>query len=448
MERIDFKGATSTWRSISTTRKDGTITEQWQVTVRYRVPTGEINHKGQPVTIAKRRSKLFPPNAKLETERKRRNAAAKFIDQLDRENEQAVTLSEQRAREEEERQEREREELAKLSAPANKLVGDYVSDYLDSIEHSIERVTIGNYRTTAKRLREAFPRVALRDLTTDKIQRWEKELIDSGLAPATVIKYHRVLSEACRSAVHNGHLVRNPCEGVKMPKRVAPSPNSLTVDGFSRLTATLTSLQPSSTVTAALMALHTGMREGEVCGLRWKCYDQASRTINVEESIGKAKGGTYSKAPKTKASKRDVPVSKELATMLERRRRLMTEELEVAGVALDDGEFGELYVIGTVDMRYQSPTALSRAWKEMSRSFGLVGTQGRAITFHDLRHSFATVAIATGADVKSVASILGHASAQLTLNTYADADPQSKRRTVDSLPSGRDSEPLAESAER
>jgi integrase len=64
----------------------------------------------------------------------------------------------------------------------------------------------------------------------------------------------------------------------------------------------------------------------------------------------------------------------------------------------------------------------------LSNAFGLIGTQGRKITFHDLRHSFATRAIAAGADVKAVAAVLGHANAAITLNVNADADAESKRR--------------------
>lgn len=67
----------------------------------------------------------------------------------------------------------------------------------------------------------------------------------------------------------------------------------------------------------------------------------------------------------------------------------------------------------------------------MSESFGLIGTQGRSVTFHDLRHSFATRAVAAAADIKAVSSVLGHTNAAMTLNVYADADPASKRRTTD-----------------
>lgn len=69
---------------------------------------------------------------------------------------------------------------------------------------------------------------------------------------------------------------------------------------------------------------------------------------------------------------------------------------------------------------------LSRGWKTLSDSMGLVGTQGRRPTFHDLRHTFATYAIAEGVDVKTVSSILGHSNAAMTLNIYASADTDAK----------------------
>lgn len=315
----------------------------------------------------------------------------------------------------------------------NTPVGAYVSAFVDDLEASgnVERVTISGYRTTTSKIAQAFPNVKLADLTRTMIQKWENGLTRSGLAPATVIKYHRLLSEVCEHAVSGDDLVKNPCKGVKLPKRDAPSPNSLTADGYKRLDYTLSMMEPSPVVIAATIALHTGMRQGEICGLRWRCYDEERHTITVEEAIGKAKGGTYAKTPKTKQSKREVPVSAQLAQALERRRVAMVQELEMAGITLNDAEFGALYVIGYTDGRYHSPSLIGRGWKALSGAFGLSGTQGRAITFHDLRHSWATRAIAAGADVKAVSAVLGHANAAITLNVYADADPESKRRAVD-----------------
>mgnify|MGYP002625544333 CR=1 FL=1 len=338
-----------------------------------------------------------------------------------------------------------RDELAKWKAQmeleaqreslpsANTTVGDYVSSFVDDLEasQSVERRTVRDYRGIARRISAGFEDVALCDLTPTMIQKWENGLLASGLAATTVIKYHRLLSETCKHAVNVDVLVKNPCNAVKTPKRQAPSPNSLTAEGYARLAATLDSMEPTPLVTAAAIALHTGMRQGEVCGMRWRCYDPKARTIQVEESIGVANGGTYSKAPKTKASRRTVPVSPQLAAILERRRMAMVNELQEGEIELRPEEFGRLYVVGFIDGRFRDPLRICKEWKSMSGAFGLTGTQGRAITFHDLRHSFATRAIAAGADVKAVAAVLGHTNAAITLNVYADADPESKRRATD-----------------
>jgi integrase len=86
-----------------------------------------------------------------------------------------------------------------------------------------------------------------------------------------------------------------------------------------------------------------------------------------------------------------------------------------------------LYVLGGVDGSSMSPAMVLKGWRTLSDSMGLVGTQGKRPTFHDLRHTFATYAIAEGVDVKTVSSILGHSNAAMTLNIYASADPNSKR---------------------
>ena len=316
---------------------------------------------------------------------------------------------------------------------ASATIGEYVSSFIDDLEASgnVERRTVSEYRTTAKRIDEGFPGVTLRELSPTMVQKWENGLTRKGLAPATVLKYHRLLSEVCKHAVNLREIEWNPCAPVKTPKQAAHSPNSLTSEGYARLAATLDAMEPTPVVIASTIAMHTGLRQGEVCGLRWRDYDAQAATITVRESIGKASGTNYSKAPKTKSSRRNIPVSPQLARALERRRAAMVAELQEAAITLNESEFGALYVVGYVDGRFHSPALIGRGWKALSDAFGLMGTQGRRVTFHDLRHSFATRAIAAGADVKAVAAVLGHTNAAITLNVYADADPESKRRASD-----------------
>lgn len=444
MAGIDYRTPKATW----TQNAKG----QWRVTIRVKFPNG-TDAEGRTIYTPKRISKQFNPeeSAKLTTDNKRRNAVNSWIESLEQADADAAAERIAAAK----RAEAERIAAEEAAAPT---VGEYVTSFVDTLEASgnVERVTVSGYRTTAARIDAGFKGVKLADLTTARIQRWENGLSKKGLSPATVLKYHRLLSEVCKHAADVDQIIpRNPCAGVKVPKQKAPSPNSLTSEGYARLAATLDMLAPSPVVTAATIALYTGLRQGEICGLRWRNYHvdgNGNRTLEVVESIGKAKGGTYSKAPKTKSSKRTVPVPAPLADMLERRRAAMVEELEVNGITLDASKFDALYIVGYTDGRYYSPSLIGRGWKELSGSFGLTGTQGRQITFHDLRHSFATLAISKGADIKAVAAVLGHANAAITLNVYADAYEEGKRRASnlieEAIREQGEVEPYAELAEQ
>ena len=434
---LRFSGSPVRWRTITTTRKDGSKTEQLQATVSYRGEDGR----------SRRKTKLFPAGSvdmdvAPQSPRHPDKVAKQWLHDLDEEQERI----------EQERIERERLEAiaAKRAPDASTTVSEYVSGYVDVLEAAgtVRPSAIADYRTSCRRISEGIGDVVMCDLTPAVIQEWEADLLKGGRGTNTVLKYHRLLNSVCKHAISVRDLDWNPCSAVKKPKRMAPSPNSLTAEQHARVIATLEAMPATATITAATIAIYTGMREGEICGLKWSRYDPDLAIIRVDKAIAKAGGRSYETEPKTEAGRRDVPVHPRLARALERRRAVMVAKLEEAGVTLDDDEFGDLYVVGHVDGRYYSPTSLSRTWKAISESFDLVGTQGRRVTFHDLRHSFATRAIAAGADVKAVAAVLGHSDAHVTLNVYADADKESKARAVSlvaqSIDQQGDVEPYAE----
>ena len=107
----------------------------------------------------------------------------------------------------------------------------------------------------------------------------------------------------------------------------------------------------------------------------------------------------------------------------------MRRECLRAGVPFSE----QLYVIGGIDGSFMPPHYISRKWRSLADALELVGTEGKRPTFHDLRHTYATTAIAHGIDVKTVSSAMGHSNAAMTLNTYATADPDAKRRAADAL---------------
>lgn len=441
-----YTGRTVSWREVTKKAKDGTQRTWMQATVSVTVD-GKRHRK----------TKLFDPD-KVNTDRKKSTAARNWLAELDAElkrkdaEEEARRIAEkERAAEEVQRKEQAKREAIEAAKPKNMSVPEYVNSYISTLQASgsIERHTARDYRTIAKRIESAFAGIKMCDLTTAQVQAWENGMVAEGLAPSTVIKHHRVISAVFKHAVAVRDIDWNPCNAVKVPKKGKPSPNSLTIEGYARLAATLAALEPTQVVTAAAIALFTGSREGEVCGMTWADYDATARTLRVSRAIGKDGGKTYVKQAKNDSSQnRVMPVNDALADILDRRRAYMVAELEEDGMTLSDGEFSRLYIVGYGDGRFLSTLWLCKAWREFSAAFGLVGTQGRRISYHDLRHSFASVTIASGADVRAVAAVLGHANPSVTLGTYADALPSAKRAVADLLQAvaGAPAEPYAELA--
>jgi len=326
--------------------------------------------------------------------------------------------------------EAEAERAAQEDERATSTIPDYLTTFIDTLETGgvVEGSTVADYRATARRIAEAFDGMAVRDLTPEAVRAWEADMLGRGLSPTTVGKSHRLLKQAMKDAVGLGIIGRNPLDAVKPPKRKTPRPNALDLAGRTKVLDGLDSLGDTPTTMAARIALYTGMREGEICALRWSDVDLAGGTLTVGRSIGMRKGGTYVKETKT-GRVRDVPIPGDLAHALARWRSARTAEALAAGVAFP----GRLYVTGRVDGTYQGKDSLSHEWHTLAQGFSVVGTEGRTPTFHDLRHTFATLAIAGGdgvggVDVRTVSSILGHATPSMTLNVYAAADPDAKAR--------------------
>ena len=157
----------------------------------------------------------------------------------------------------------------------------------------------------------------------------------------------------------------------------------------------------------------------------------------MRRALGNGEGGFYEKEPKTSSSARTIPLTDytfKVLTAIRRDRQLACMEMGVP--------FGDPYMLGTMneDDRPYSPTMLSKDFTAFCKMNGF------DCSFHDLRHTFATMLIAEGVDVRTVASYLGHASVSMTLDIYADVDPDAKKAAVgkieEALSAGDSSVPL------
>ena len=325
----------------------------------------------------------------------------------------------------------ELEHTAQQEAPsADNLgdVGEFVDHYIDSLEQSqsVEKSTIAPYRFMQRHIADGLGHIQAKDLNLDAAQEWVNAMT-AQYAASTVRKALNLLKAAYKDAVRRNILPYSPIDAVKAPKLRKPEPNALDRSQYERLISYLKVAANTPVNLAIKLAIFTGMREQEICGLRWRDVNLQEAELHVRNVIGRNGGKTYEKQPKTDGSRRDIPLSEELVTDLSARYDDMARECAEIGIPLTQDH----YVLGRVDGKYMAPHSLWRDWKAIAKSLGLVGCEGKPPTFHDLRHTFATVAISTGSDVKSVSSILGHTNAAMTLNVYASADAEAKRRAME-----------------
>ncbi len=163
---------------------------------------------------------------------------------------------------------------------------------------------------------------------------------------------------------------------------------------------------------AVLLALHTGLRIGELCALRWEdIYDGCITVNKTMQRLKNQEGGTVVVigSPKSDSSFRVVPLPKALREVVEQYRR-------------------EGYVIRTARSPYCEPRTVQQRFKVIADKVGLEN-----ITFHTLRHTFATRCIEAGFDSKTLSEILGHSDVKLTLNRYVHSSIELKRKNMEKL---------------
>lgn len=335
----------------------------------------------------------------------------------------------------------EMEEQAKLDTTSGvkvaRTVSELVAQHIDTLEKSqkVDASTVYGYRKLLKYINPVFKDVPVNELEPEQVQNFVNDLIADGYSPSTVRKCFSRIYAAYKDAVKKRKVRFNPLadDVVDLPKFVEPEKNSLDDAGISRLNTFLSIATDTPTNLAIKLALATGMREGEICGLQWRNVDFQTRELRVRTVVGAMGGQTYIKEPKTKNSRREVPLDPESMKMLKQRYNDMLHAYKEAHELTSDTVRlpADYYVFGSIDGDYMKPHYLWQAWRTIAKSIGLVGSEGRVPNFHDLRHTFATSAIKNGADVKSVSSLLGHSNEYITLHTYASADKEAKRRVME-----------------
>jgi integrase len=292
--------------------------------------------------------------------------------------------------------------------PSRVTVAEYLRGWLDNTTDLAPK-TLERYRQLAKR--QIIPHlgtVPLQKLRPAQILAWHASLSATGLAARTIGHAHRVLHRGLARATSLEIVPRNVAHTVPPPKIEA---TEIAILSATEITDILVKLRGHPLYPIAALALGTGMRRGELCGLAWGAVDLDNATVRVERSLEETAAGLRFKPPKSRHGLRTISLPSSVVEVIRVHRRHQAEHR----LALGAGRPGADDLVFTLsDGSPYPPDKLSRDWGNVVRDRKLP-----RVTFHALRHSHASALIAAGLDVVTVSQRLGHGSPAITLNVYA-----------------------------
>lgn len=248
-------------------------------------------------------------------------------------------------------------------------------------------------------------------LSGGRVERTESEKQPKGLSSKTVRNINQVISSALTFAKEQKLIISNPTDGCSLPKLEHREMKTLTAE---QLQSFLREAKESGVYEMYYIELATGLRRGELLGLKWEDVDLAAGTIHVRRQVARINGEITEAPLKTKNSYRSVSIGEDAVEILMYQKEKTDSE----------------YVFPSPTGGPISPDSVLHMLHRVLKRAGLP-----KVRFHDLRHTFATLALQNGVDVKTVSGMLGHFSAGFTLDTYAHVTTQAQRQAANIMSS-------------
>ena len=306
----------------------------------------------------------------------------------------------------------------------NMSVGDYLERWLeDSVRDTVRQSTYEVYGYMIHpHLVAGLGRVKLKALTPAHVRGFYREKLDSGLAPATIHKMHVVLHKALDQAVSDGLIPRNAAKGVKVPQGRQKEIQPLTPE---QVKALLEAASGDRLEALYILAIATGLRQGELLALKWEDVELEDAVLRVRRTLART-GGKYTVGPpKTNRSRRSVGLTDGAVEALRAHLSHQFEEMERRGSLYQPGGLIFANEAGGII----NPSNLrNRSFTRLLKGAGLPN-----IRFHDLRHTCATLLLSRNVNPKVVSEMLGHSSIAITLDTYSHVLPTMQESAIRAL---------------
>ena len=247
-------------------------------------------------------------------------------------------------------------------------------------------------------------------LAGGRVERIEAKGQSKGLSAKTVRNINQVISSAMDFARNQKLISSNPTDGCALPKLEHKEMKTLPVE---QLTSFLREAKESGVFELYYIELATGLRRGELLGLKWEDIDLAQGSLRVQRQIARINGEVIEGPLKTKNAYRTLPLSADAVGVLQEQRKKGGSSP---------------YVFPSPTGGPISPDSVLHMLHRVLKRAGL-----SKVRFHDLRHTFATLALQNGVDIKTVSGMLGHYSAGFTLDTYTHVTTSAKKEAANTM---------------
>ena len=319
----------------------------------------------------------------------------------------------------------------KTPAPDQPKPGVLLGDWLDLWYQSYKKPNLrpntqmSYERRIYQHIIPALGNIQMDKLTTNDIQQFyselkrggrllRAELYGEGLSDQTVRGIHTTLHAALDKAVTEKLILRNPADGCRLPSAKAREMQILAPEEIQRL---LIQAKEDGCYELLLLELSTGLRRGEICALQWNDLNLRTGELRIEQQVHRVKGELAVSPPKTKASNRSVILPAPIVGVLKTYRKTIASRWMFPSPVSEDSP--------------RDPAAVRKRLQIV-----LERARCKKIRFHDLRHTFSTVSLEHGMDIKTLSTIIGHVSSNTTLNVYAHVTDEMRRTAAVKIDQG------------
>ncbi|UED70677.1 site-specific integrase [Brevibacillus sp. HD3.3A] len=305
--------------------------------------------------------------------------------------------------------------------PTKKLFQDYLQEWIKT-KRNLGEQTLELYDSYLRtHIIPALGKIPLFKISAHDIELFLDSLHEKGLAAATIKRIFSVVNAALNAAAMKDIIPKNVANKVEKPQ--ASRRRELVVwDPEFASDFLVKTKQASRHWIAAYLAIMTGMRQGEILGLRWSDIDFENRNITIQQTVTRKR--KIKPGAKNKSSVRNIAISPETVEALREHRKLIIQDRWKHKQNYQDNDL-------VVCTHFGGPVT-QRGIQKMWSSF-LKKTGAPKITFHDLRHTHASLLIKQGVHIKVISERLGHSSVSITMDTYGHLMPNMQQEAAAGL---------------